>query len=120
MSALRLLAAGLEGAGGDGVTLVRRAGSAGQATTDDARVPTDHLSRLWRRGLGATDDPCLGVKAAGHWRFGRLRLMDYLVANAPTLADVFTVTEEYSALVNMPPAPSAADAPPGTPPPCGA
>ncbi|MGW4571974.1 AraC family transcriptional regulator [Streptomyces tendae] len=103
VSALRLLAAGLEGAGGDGVALVRRAGFAGQATTDDARVPTDRLSRLWRRGLGATDDPCLGVKAAGHWRFGRLRLMDYLVANAPTLADVFTVMEEYSALVNTAP-----------------
>ncbi len=103
VSALRLLAAGLEGEGGDGVALVRRAGSAGQVTTDDTRVPTDHLSRLWRLGLGATDDPCLGVKAAGHWRFGRLRLMDYLVANAPTLAEVFTVTEQYSALVNTAP-----------------
>ncbi|MFK4541609.1 AraC-like DNA-binding protein [Streptomyces tendae] len=103
VSALRLLAAGLEGAGGDGVARVRHAGSAGRVTTDDARVPTDHLSRLWRRGLGATDDPCLGVKAAGHWRFGRLRLMDYLVANAPTLGDVFTVMEQYSALVNTAP-----------------
>ncbi|WP_307172577.1 AraC family transcriptional regulator [Streptomyces sp. B3I7] len=104
MSALRLLVAGLEGTGGDGAVLTRRAGLTGLMSADmDARVPTDCLSRLWRLRLGASDDPCLGVKAAGHWRFGRLRLMDYLVANVPTLAEVFTVTERYSALLNTAP-----------------
>jgi len=104
VSALRLLLAGLEGTGGDGVALARRAGLPGRMPAgDSARVPTEFLSRLWRLGLGSTDDPCLGVKAAGHWRFGRLQLMDYLVGNALTLAEAIRLMEQYSALVNTAP-----------------
>ncbi|MFC9806981.1 AraC family transcriptional regulator [Streptomyces griseoaurantiacus] len=104
VSVARLLVTGLEGTGGDGVALARRAGLPEQVPdNDDARVPTDHLSRLWRLGLGANDDPCLGVKAAGRWRFGRLRLMDYLVANAQTVTEMFTVMQQYSALLNTAP-----------------
>jgi AraC-like DNA-binding protein len=100
VAAFRLLRAGLAGAGPDrgGARLERRVPDG-----EDVRVPTEFLSRLWRQGLVAADDPCLGVKAAGQWRFGRLRLTDYLVANAPTLAEAFAWMERYSALLNTAP-----------------
>ncbi len=128
VSVLRLLRAGLEGVAGlrefvalgdvagpeglerpaegcgDGAELDRPAGAPGRLPAGDvARVPTASLRRLWALGLVATDDPCLGVKAAGQWRLGRLQLMDYLIANAPTLAEALRVMEQYAALVNTAP-----------------
>jgi AraC-like DNA-binding protein len=89
---------------GDGAAPDRPADAAGRLPADDTvRVPTASLSRLWSLGLVATDDPCLGVKAAGRWRLGRLQLMDYLVANAPTLAEALRVMERYAALLNTAP-----------------
>jgi hypothetical protein len=104
VSAARLLLAGLEGAGGDGAALAHRADvTVHMSGGDFARVPTEWLSRMWRLGLHTTGDPALGVKAAGHWRFGRLQLMDYLVGNAATLAEAIGLMEQYSALLNTAP-----------------
>ncbi|WP_405560878.1 AraC family transcriptional regulator ligand-binding domain-containing protein [Streptomyces sp. NBC_01180] len=104
LSVARLLLAGLEGVGGDGAALTYRAGGQVHMSGGDfTRVPTECLSRLWRLGLNTTDDPCLGVKTAGHWRFGRLQLMDYLVGNAATLAEAIGLMAQYSALLNTAP-----------------
>ena len=96
VSVARLVMAGLEGTGGDRGALARQAGLPAQVLAgNSARVPAAYLSRLWRLGLAGTGDPCLGVRAAGQWRSGRLHLIDYLFQTAPTLGEAITGFVRY-------------------------
>ena len=97
----RLVLDGLERSGGDGRELARQSGlPACMPAGHSAHVPTECLSRLWRLALAGSDDPCLGVKVAGQWRFGRLHLMDYLFTAAPMLAEAIAELASHSALLN--------------------
>jgi AraC-like DNA-binding protein len=101
VSLLRLLMAGLTGVGVDGRAVARRAGlPAGALAGHSDRVPVGYLHRLWRVSLEETSDPYLGIKAAGHWRFGMLQLTDYLFAAAPTLGEAVADTVRYLAQAN--------------------
>jgi AraC-like DNA-binding protein len=101
VSVARLVLAGLAGEDGDCGALARQADLPACVLAGDSdRVPAGCLSRLWRLGLAGTNDPCLGVKAASQWRFGRLHLMDYLFVAAATLAEAITGLVRYSALLN--------------------
>lgn len=96
VSVARLVLAGLEGTGGDRGALARQAGLPAQVLAgNSARVPAAYLSRLWRLGLAGTGDPCLGVRAAGQWRSGRLHLIDYLFQTAATLCEAITGFVRY-------------------------
>jgi AraC-like DNA-binding protein len=101
VSLARLVLAGLEGIAGDRGALARQAGLPAHVLGgNSARVPSEGISRLWRLGLAATSDPCLGIMVASHWRFGRLQLADYLLSTASSLAEALTVYARYADLVN--------------------
>jgi AraC-like DNA-binding protein len=99
---VRFVLAGLRRLGGDCGALTRRAGlpPASVLADNSARVPTVQLGRLWQLGIAETGDPCLGVRLASQWRFGRFHLTDYLFGTAPTLADAIAGLVRFSPLLN--------------------
>jgi AraC-like DNA-binding protein len=99
---VRFVLAGLRRLGGDCGALTRRAGlpPASVLADNSARVPTVQLGRLWQLGIAETGDPCLGVRVASQWRFGRFHLTDYLFGTAPTLADAIAGLVRFSPLLN--------------------
>ncbi|UMB69519.1 AraC family transcriptional regulator [Mycobacterium paraterrae] len=74
----RLIAAGLKDAGGQA-----RLPTGGQA----GRVPVAWVTNQWQRAINRADESMLGFTVASRWRFGHLRLTDYMFRSAPTLAD---------------------------------
>lgn len=101
VSLLHLILAGLEAVDGDSGGLAHRAGLPAHVLAgSSARVPTEYLGRLWGVGLARSDDPGLGVKVAGQWRFGMLHLTDYMFGIAATLGEAITEMVQYSALAS--------------------
>jgi len=77
----RLIVAGVKEAGG-----AARLPTGGQVGAS-GRVPVAWVTSLWQRAIRETDESLLGLAVASRWRFGHLRLTDYMFRSAPTLAD---------------------------------
>lgn len=58
---------------------------------------------MWRKAVTVREQPWLGMKAAGLWRFGQFRVMDYMFQSAPTLAEAIAGMMKFTALVNTAP-----------------
>lgn len=100
----RLVLAGLENATGGYSPVARQSPLlAHPSRGTSARVPTEYLATLWQLSLSATDQPWLGLKAASQWRFGQLRLADYMFQSAPTAGEAILGMMRFSELLNTAP-----------------
>jgi AraC-like DNA-binding protein len=90
----RLIVAGLKDAGGQA-----RLPTGGQAG-DSGRVPVAWVTGLWQRAIAETDESLLGLAVASRWRFGNLRLTDYMFRSAPTLADAIAGFVRFITVLN--------------------
>lgn len=87
----RLIVAGLRQANNGSPILARTARlPAGAAVGETGRVPVAWLTSLWQLAIAETDESLLGLSVASRWRFGQLRLTDYMFRSAPTVSDAIT------------------------------
>ena len=81
--------------------LIEAAGlDAGQLEDPDARIPALAADGLWAAALAQTGDPLLALHAAEALPFGAYRVIDFLVAHAPTLADALERCAAYFPLID--------------------
>ena len=98
---LRFVRNGLRSLGVAPEAVSLQVGAGAPAVADeDAREPTDLLSRLWRLGLAELDDPLLGLHLSEQWSRGSLDLHDYLFGTAATLGEGLALAVRYAHIVS--------------------
>lgn len=97
----RLVVGGLkEATGGSSALAGAVRGPSSVQAGDASRVPVALLTSLWQLGIKETDESLLGLTIASRWRFGHLRLADYMFRSAPTLADAVTGFVRFIGVLN--------------------
>lgn len=66
----------------------------------DGRLPTPAVRRLWTIALERSGDPDLALHASEALPFGAYRVIDFLVANAPTVGVGLAKLAEYFPIIN--------------------
>ena len=87
--------------GVESAPLLAAAGLASDAIRDPAsRITTASAAVLWRLAFERCGDPALALHAAEGLRPGAYRVLDYLVAAAPTVGGAFEQLAVHFALIN--------------------
>ena len=64
------------------------------------RWPIDHIARLWRAAVQATQDPGFGLKVGASVQPASLNVVGYLLQSAPTLRAALALVQQYQSLVS--------------------
>ncbi|WP_374023354.1 AraC family transcriptional regulator ligand-binding domain-containing protein [Mycobacterium sp. HNNTM2301] len=97
----RLVVGGLKEVTGGSLVLAGTARlPAGGPVGHPRRVPVALLTSLWQLAIKEADESLLGFTIASRWRFGHLRLADYMFRSAPTLADAVTGFVRHIGVLN--------------------
>ena len=64
------------------------------------RWPIDHIARLWRAAVQATQDPGFGLKVGASVQPASLNVVSYLLQSAPTLRAALALVQQYQSLVS--------------------
>lgn len=90
----------LDAQGLDGAALARAAGIDPATLRDvEARVPREALTRLWRRAVEATGDPCFGLTAARYAAPTSFHALGYAVMASTTLHEALERIIRYRRLI---------------------
>ncbi len=86
----------------DPATILAAAGlSADQVFDPDVRLPADQSDALWRYAFEQSKDPNLALHAAEALPFGAYKVLDFVVANAPTVGEGLGRVARYFPLVDV-------------------
>lgn len=66
----------------------------------DARLPSDKADAVWRNAYAAAGDPRLALHAAEALPFGAFKVIDFVVANAPTVGEGLSRVARYFVLLD--------------------
>lgn len=72
----------------------------GPAELQLPRWPIDHIARLWRAAVQATQDPGFGLKVGASVQPASLNVVGYLLQSAPTLRAALALVQQYQSLVS--------------------
>ena len=64
------------------------------------RWPIDHIARLWRAAVQATQDPGFGLKVGASVQPASLNVVGYMLQSAPTLRAALALVQQYQSLVS--------------------
>ncbi|GAB1387424.1 AraC family transcriptional regulator [Melaminivora sp.] len=64
------------------------------------RWPIDHIARLWRAAVQATQDAGFGLKAGSQVGPGNFNVVGYLLQSAPTLRAAMGLVQQYQRLIS--------------------
>lgn len=81
-------------------TLAATGLSRDQVFDPDARIPADLADALWRHAFEQSNDPNLALHAAQALPFGAYKVLDFVVANAPTVGEGLSRLARYFPLVD--------------------
>ena len=99
--ASRALLEACEGLGLDTGALLAAAGLERAVVMDpDARIPAERADSLWVAASEAASDPHLALHAAQALPFGAYKVLDYIVAHAPTVGEGLDRIARYFPLVD--------------------
>jgi len=71
-----------------------------EAELQRERWPIDHIARLWRAALQATQDPGFGLKAGASVGPASFNVVSYLLQSAPTLRAALSLVQKYQRLIS--------------------
>lgn len=91
----------LEARGCDAPTLARQAGLDPEQLHDpNGRAPLTGMSRLWRLGVEATGDPCLGLKVAAYVQPATFHCLGLALLASQDLQDAVLRSARFSRIVS--------------------
>lgn len=64
------------------------------------RWPIDHIARLWRAAVQATQDAGFGLKAGASVGPASFNVVSYLLQSAPTLREALALVQKYQRLIS--------------------
>ena len=64
------------------------------------RWPVDHIARLWRAALQATQDAGFGLKVGASVGPASFNVVSYLLQSAPTLREALALVQRYQSLIS--------------------
>ncbi len=71
-----------------------------QVYDPDARIPADQADAIWRHAFAQAENPDLALLAAEALPFGAYKVIDFVVANAPTLGEGLARVARYFPLID--------------------
>lgn len=91
-----VIIAALEAKGFDCKPLLAEVGlDASVVSNPDVRVPVEVTTKLWKKGVELTGDPCLGISASLYVNHCTFHALGYTVLASSTLKEVFERIERY-------------------------
>jgi len=98
---LKALLAACEKMGIEASTLFEAASVSASALDDpSARLSLEEAARMWAVALQLTEEPLIGLQAAQALPPGAYRVLDYLVANSPTVRAAYHRVSDYSRIID--------------------